>query len=383
MDPQITYALMYLEINIIAVVLIAIIRYKTGGISKMVAQRNFAMALDAQMVFFISDTIFVLSNNRIIYNSPVILMAAKEIYFFSTTLMCFFWFVYFEYIQESPFIMSRKHVRWSSVLVFVMGLLLIINLFTGILFYVDGDGVYHRGGLFIIQYLLSYIYVFITCFRALIGIFKKEKLAMRKTLIGLALFPLAPAGAGILQFIYPHLPLACATLSLATLIMYLNWIDEMISVDPLTKLSNRKRLDYNYRMYLQNVTDDMPLYLLIIDANKFKGINDTYGHIEGDAALVRIADAMRLSSNGMGKRVNITRYGGDEFVILIQAESINIVNELIKRIHDNLADLNKEADSPYELTVSVGTAKAEDSMSLKELIEKADGELYEAKRDRR
>ena len=65
------------------------------------------------------------------------LMAAKEIYFFSTTLMCFFWFVYFEHLQGSPFVKNRRSVWMSSILVWIMGVLLIINLFTGILFYAN------------------------------------------------------------------------------------------------------------------------------------------------------------------------------------------------------------------------------------------------------
>ena len=56
------YANLYLEVNIASLVLIGIILKKTTGLSKMVAQRNFAMAIIAEMVFFASDTIFVLIN---------------------------------------------------------------------------------------------------------------------------------------------------------------------------------------------------------------------------------------------------------------------------------------------------------------------------------
>ena len=54
------YAILYLEINIVSIVLIAIILKKTTGLSKMVAQRNFAMSIIAEMVFFASDTFFVM-----------------------------------------------------------------------------------------------------------------------------------------------------------------------------------------------------------------------------------------------------------------------------------------------------------------------------------
>lgn len=234
MDNGTLYALLYVEINLVAVILVGIIGVKANGMSKMVAQRNFTMSIGAEILFFLSDTLYVMSVNGVIPQSGAFTMVMKTIYFFSTTLMCYFWFVYFEYMQESPFVENRRRVRISSILVWIMGALLIINVFTGILFYVDEAG-YHRGKLFLIRYVLSYAYVLVTCARALVGVFQKSKIAKRKLLILLALFPIAPGIAGIVQFLYPSVPLAAAALSIATLLMYLNWTDQVISVDPPDK----------------------------------------------------------------------------------------------------------------------------------------------------
>ena len=162
MNSQLIYAVMYLEINIVAVVLVGMIHYKTNGISRMVAQRNFAMSIAAEIVFFLSDTAFVMIVHGLLPYSRAGMMLCKELYFFATTLMCFFWFVYFEYFQESPFVENRRRIRIASVLVWIMAVLLIVNIFTGILFYVDENGGYHRGRLFIIQYILPYLYVLTT-----------------------------------------------------------------------------------------------------------------------------------------------------------------------------------------------------------------------------
>lgn len=383
MGNDLNYTLMYLEINLISIVLVALIHYKTGGLTKMVAQRNFAMAIDAEMIFFLSDTMCVTMYNGLFTYIPALVFFFKTVYFLSTSLMCFYWFVYFEHLQGTPFVKNRKRVLLSSVLVWVMGILLVINIFTGCCFYIDEDGVYNRGKLFILLYLISYAYVFFTCTRALIRIFKKQYYSQRRKLIKLALFPVVPAIAGIIQFINPALPLACAALSFATLIIYMDWTDEMISVDPLTGLNNRKMIDHYYNMWRDDKDDNASLYLLMIDANKFKSINDTYGHLQGDKALIRIADAMRLGLKGHNKRSLIARYGGDEFVILIWAESDVMIENLIGRINRELNRLNKEANSPYDLTVSIGYEKASPDLPLKDLIEKADAHLYEAKKNNR
>ncbi len=379
MSMQTLYGLLYLEINLAASLLVLFIRIKTIGISRMVSQRNFSMAIDAEIVFFLSDTVAVLIVYGLLPFSRFGLMAAKTVYFFSTALMCFFWFIYFEHMQGSAFVADRKKVLLSSCLVWVLAVLLIVNLFTGIFFYLDEDNVYRRGPLFVVQYILAYIYVFIACGHAFFGLRKEKSLSRRRLLRSLALFPVAPAIAGILQFVYPQLPVACVALSFATLVLYQNWLDGMISRDPLTLLNNRKQLDFHYQQW-QRHEDSIPMVLLMIDANKFKSINDTYGHIQGDAALVRIAEAMRTACSKMHYRANIARYGGDEFAVLVRTDDPQEIEDLKSRIRSCLSDLNRVAEAPYELTVSIGAAKAEKDMPLKLLIEKADAALYEDKR---
>ena len=243
------YAVLYLEINLMAVLLVLFIRFKTLGISEMVSQRNFSNAIDAQVVFFLSDTAAALITSGALPFSRVGLMAAKTVYFFSTALMCYFWFIYFEHLQGSEFVKRRRYVWLSSALVWAEGLLLVVNAFTGVLFSVDAGNVYRRGPLFAVQYLLAYVYVLAASGHALIGVLTHRPGADRKTLIALSLFPVAPAGAGIVQFLYPQVPLACAALSMATLILYQNWLDAMIAIDPLTRLNNRKQLMYQYEQW--------------------------------------------------------------------------------------------------------------------------------------
>jgi diguanylate cyclase (GGDEF)-like protein len=161
--------------------------------------------------------------------------------------------------------------------------------------------------------------------------------------------------------------------------MYMMWIDDMISVDPLTRLSNRKQLDYQYEQW-QKGTDQAPAWLLMIDANKFKQINDTYGHIQGDAALVRIADALRNACSGLPRRANIARFGGDEFVVLVREDSPEQIAGLCGKIRAELKSLNEAAGSPYDLTVSIGMTKVRKGVALKDAIAEADRKLYEEKK---
>ena len=379
---QAEYAILYLEINLLSLIIIAIILHKTNGLSKMVAQRNFAMSIVAEMVFFAFDTLYVLVNSGVLRfgaADSIVKLMCKEIYFFSTAMMCFFWFIYFEHLRSTAFVREKKNVRIASCILWAMGILLFINLFTGFLFSVDADGTYHRGSFFILTYILSYSYVLIAYIRTICGMLDKSYTGDRNTLRLLVIFPAAPGAAGIFQFIYPRLPIACGVLAITTLLLYLNWIDQLISLDPLTGLNNRKQLGHFYDHWTKNHSEGDTINVLMIDANKFKSINDTYGHVEGDRALKNIAESLKLGCKGLPKRANIARYGGDEFAVLFEASNQDDIGHLIDSIRQQLADINERTKVPFELTVSIGSASSDGTLSLKELIDKADEAMYEEK----
>ena len=370
------YPLLYLEINLVAVFVVLIVRIKTMGISQMFAQQNFAKAVYAEIVFFMTDTMHVLMEYGIIPFNTFFLLLFKSGYFISTTLMCYYWFIYFEHIQESSLVKDIRKVMLSSFLVCIMAILLIVNISTGILFYVE-DGIYCRGPYFILLYALSYPYVMLASVKALITLIKDKK--DFKKLFPLVVFPVPPAIAGLIQLYHPDMPIACVTLAIETLIMYLNWMDEMVSIDPLTRLNNRKQLEYHYNHWQKNLDED-DLYLFIIDADKFKSINDNFGHIEGDQALLRISLALRESCKIFPKRANIARFGGDEFVVLATTDDETLIEKMKEEVATKLAKINKEEKAPYNVTVSIGVAKGDRNRPISELIKEADKQLYEHKR---
>ncbi|MBO4679428.1 MAG: GGDEF domain-containing protein, partial [Lachnospiraceae bacterium] len=352
------FAILYLEINIVAVVLISIILYKTNGLSKMVAQHNFAMSIIAEMVFFLSDALFVMVNEGVWHfnlgflNDNFIRVLCKDIYFLSSTVMCYFWFIYFELIRNSVFFSEQKNIRRASTAMWILFALLVLNHFYKFLFYVDSEGVYHRGPYFWTMYIFCYIYVMFACTRALRAMHNKKYTVNKRILMMHVLFPLGPGIAGIIQYFYPRLPVACVTMSLTTLMFYLTWIDQLISLDPLTGLNNRKQLYHFYDHWVRNHSDGELLYVLMIDANKFKAINDNYGHIQGDQALKNIAEALRIACRTLPKRANISRYGGDEFAVLFESNDPSIANTLRRSVTDTLASVNERTQIPFELTVS-------------------------------
>ena len=374
------YAILYLEINVFSLVLIGIVLLKTRGLSQMVAQSNFAMSIIAEMVFFVSDTLFVLVNEGVLPGGKPVMMACKEVYFLATAAMCFFWFIYFEYLRETRFVKRRRYVLYSTSILWLMVIALLANLFNHSLFYIDESGVYHRGPFFILTYILSYSYVLIAFIRVMINLKRDTEATNKDLLIRLAFFPLFPGISGVLQFIFPRLPIACATISLTTLFLYLTWVDQLISLDPLTGLNNRKQLTHTFNNLSKSHEDQDKIRLYLIDVNHFKQINDTYGHLQGDNALKIIAEALKTACKGANRGTVIARYGGDEFVILVSENNNDETIDLKERIKEKLKELSEKKSVPFELTVSVGSACSDNGDSLKDLILKADKAMYMEKK---
>jgi two-component system, cell cycle response regulator len=151
--------------------------------------------------------------------------------------------------------------------------------------------------------------------------------------------------------------------------------------DELTGLCNRRRFFVLTDQCLKVATrTNKRSLLLFIDVDDLKGINDRYGHTEGDRILIDLAGILTKTFRESDV---IGRFGGDEFVILL--ESADEKSEiLITRLYENLKDYNAGGSQRYQLSISVGTAlfDPEHPVSIDELLTRADFLMYGQKRKR-
>jgi diguanylate cyclase (GGDEF)-like protein len=126
-----------------------------------------------------------------------------------------------------------------------------------------------------------------------------------------------------------------------------------------------------------------PLAVGIADIDHFKGVNDTYGHLTGDAVLAGIARAMTALLRDYDI---IGRFGGEEFVILLPQTTADEVKSIAERLREKLAeiiipvDMGTAQESPLRVTVSIGIATLDGSRrDVDDMLAAADAALYEAK----
>lgn len=151
--------------------------------------------------------------------------------------------------------------------------------------------------------------------------------------------------------------------------------------DPLTGLGNRRCLVASYQRLARRFEESgTPVFLGLIDLDEFKMVNDRYGHDAGDAILCRLADILQQHSRGEDTCI---RYGGDEFVLLVQADSVAAVEHIVERIRTRFSErptLFGGQMIRHTLSAGVITALDQDiKLSPAEMLLKVDMALYEAK----
>ncbi len=160
-------------------------------------------------------------------------------------------------------------------------------------------------------------------------------------------------------------------------------LEEMYVHDPMTKLLNRRGF-YKFvpKIYEDCVAGKQEFMIVSADLDNLKGINDNYGHAEGDNAIIKIAEALTNASDG---RFITARFGGDEYVAAGICPSEEFSTEYINKINKYLDEYNKNSGKSYTVDASCGVYKAvpAEGVSLDEFITEADAVMYSVKRRRK
>jgi diguanylate cyclase (GGDEF)-like protein len=156
--------------------------------------------------------------------------------------------------------------------------------------------------------------------------------------------------------------------------------------DGLTGLANRRSLEKILEDGFATARQGGPeIGVMMIDIDHFKVINDTYGHITGDKCLVAVGQVLREA--GARERLEIGRYGGEEFMAVAHDIDANTALEVAERIRMTIMGLNVHAEDgrPIPMTASIGLASLEGRalQGVDKLVAEADAALYQAKREGR
>jgi diguanylate cyclase len=159
---------------------------------------------------------------------------------------------------------------------------------------------------------------------------------------------------------------------------------KLLLIDPVTEVGNRRFFDtMMHQFFGQNRYDDRHCFILIVDLDKFKDVNDTYGHLTGDRVLRYAASSIQK----LCKEASVSRYGGDEFVVFLNADHPSQGKALAETICEHFSKTSlKDSENDVtidRITTSIGVARLRDDDNRESWFSRADKLLYGAKQSGR
>ncbi|MEA3553943.1 MAG: GGDEF domain-containing protein, partial [Campylobacterota bacterium] len=150
-------------------------------------------------------------------------------------------------------------------------------------------------------------------------------------------------------------------------------------IDGLTQVYNRNKFDELFELEIKNTKRyKTPLCVAIIDIDKFKNFNDTYGHLIGDEVLITMAQTVKTH---VRETDTFARWGGEEFVILLKNTNVKNAKIVSEHIKDRIEENNHKTAG--KITASFGLTQYIENDTIESIFKRCDDALYIAKENGR
>ncbi len=156
-------------------------------------------------------------------------------------------------------------------------------------------------------------------------------------------------------------------------------LEKESNIDPLTKLYNKRALLKDLDNILNFGKDkNLDLSLIMFDLDDFKAVNDTFGHIAGDKTLIYVGKVLK---NALRSEVKTYRFGGEEFVVLLNRIETKEAKKIAERILKTIGESKLiYKNNTIQITISGGITAHKENDTIDSIIERADEALYRAKK---
>ena len=376
------YFFFYMESNIVCIVVLAILLINDKlHSSQQEKQIWFNRTLIAHILYFTSDIFWAAELSGQLPPSRLLVGLFNLLNYILLSLLAYEWFMYMAVTEDLPLRKSRKQrILWLLPMLISI-VVIVIAYIAAPTFWISESGdlndwYYPMMVAAPIIYLLS-AFVF-----SLINSRKTESRDKKRLFLLIGIYPLGVLSFGLIQTFMLEGPLFCFGCTIMMTFFYIHSMQALISVDSLTRLNNRGQI--NRYMEQLRYRENMQLYVMMIDIDRFKEINDTCGHAEGDRALILVAEALRQVCGRVNCPIFLGRYGGDEFTVFIQnPEDGDLPEQVAEIIRSAIAEKQQENHLLYNLQVSIGfDALQGRNDTVEACLVRADEKLYEDKRSR-
>ena len=288
--------------------------------------------------------------------------------FLGNVMIGYLWAKFIMVHMNIPFSDIRRNIYRTIGLISIV--LLVINIFYPLVFSVS-DGRYQRGFAYIIFLIFAAFYILDSLYLYVKRVKKNGSLK----LFPVHIFLIPVIFGVVIQVFFVEIAITWTSIAISVAGIMTALKNEIIFTDCLTGLYNRVYLEFLHKRACNK--KDCWVSGIMIDLNGFKQINDNYGHAEGDLALCIVADLLRKSFSEYGV---VTRYAGDEFVIMLNTTDDQLIQKIIKSAKKNFVTENEKNDKPYQLSASMGYAITNlSNETIDDFMNRIDEQMYQDK----
>ncbi len=376
----------YVLFDLFCAGIIGILLYTTLSDVERTNKRLHLLAiLAAVIIYCFSDIIWILAFSNVIIPCNMYSRYVTNVFMYIIMLACtyassrFFLSIWESVTSETPFKTKLIFIPFIPLL-----LLTITTPWTHLIFSINSIGVLIKGPLYSLYMIITFGYIIVFAIISLIFYFKTQNDFAREQYSFVAIYTVPVLIGAYLHNKYWTVPAFAIGFTIATLIIYIFQMRDLVTIDSLTGINNRRQGERFFQEQIRRINEEPHstidcLYLFMMDLNKFKSINDTYGHNEGDKALIATADVLKQACSHIYRKCIMSRFGGDEFVIgvVFTPEEAHLLNE---KIHDLIKKKNEELNAPYKISISVGyTYYKKEFKDFRTFLTHADKLMYEMK----
>ena len=369
------YFLHYLESNAVCVVIFGImLAHNLLKHDRQEKQIKYDLTLAAFMSYFITDTVWAAILSGVLPSNDALVCTVNFLDYLFMASITFSWLRYAMAVEQVKNRDAAKKVLTLLIpfIASTIALVVIFSIAPELL--LTGE---NQTTLLFRAFLVTVpiIYIIASLFYSLRRVKDETNPDEKRKHVYIGCFPLIVIVGGLSQmFLLPDGALFCFCCTVFMLIFYIQAMEKQISVDPLTGLNNRGQLS---RYVSQGTHKDGTTYVLMIDINDFKRINDNLGHAEGDRAIVIVAEALKRIVDARTYPTFLGRYGGDEFILIAQNASAPEIDRMIGEIRSRIEEDCFRQQVAYVVSVGIGfEVIVGDADTYQKCIARADDNLY-------
>ncbi len=343
---------------------------RTKVLRRRTEDRVFLVMILGVLIACVAEALSYAIDGRLFTGALFLNYTLNTYLYLVNSLLAFCVLVYFDLILYDDPERIRKNYKPQIAVAAAMVILDIVNLFVPVIYSISDGNVYSR---LPFSYIYYAVIVYFTVSAWLTTRRYEKENGIRSFLnVSAFIIPII-IGAGV-QFMAYGLSLGWLAAAVGLTSLYMMQQNETAYIDPISDVYNRQ---YMNNLIASWTSGGHKIAGIMLDIDRFKSINDAFGHVEGDGVIKTLAMLLMKARSGSEQ---VFRFAGDEFIILKKADSVEQLDPYISRMIGEINTYNKVSGKDYTISVSYGSAVFDPlETDLDGFMKKMDDRMYEMK----